>query len=257
LIKQISVKAKWACSLVFCLVVAAALIGSVTGKQAPKAGAQESGMSEAGPPGSYLFRTEIEVTNNSTIASRNVTVVVPLPENDSPYQTTSLKKVNYDIVSSSGRMSTFHIGDLAPGEVKTIVADFEINVSPIPVDLSNEIVAKAREAFDQFAGSGNCRELAHGFIKASGDMGIMAREVVGFARSDIGQPMSSGSLKGTRHSWAEFHVDGYGWVPVDLTFQYFGSFPQASHIIEGYSVDPIKINSSGGSLSAIWSNSIL
>jgi transglutaminase-like putative cysteine protease len=69
--------------------------------------------------------------------------------------------------------------------------------------------------------------------------------------------MTSGSLQGSRHSWAEFYVDGLGWVPVDLTFQYFGAFPHTSHVVESYGDQSIKVNYSGGSLGASWSNSIL
>jgi hypothetical protein len=202
------------------------------------------------------FRIQVAVTNNGTSASRNVSVSVPMLENNSPYQTTTLKSVNYSIASSSGRLSTFNIGDLAPGETKTIVADFNVSVRPVSINSSNDTVEKARQAYNQYAGSGNCRTLALGFISKCREMGITAREVVGFARPQRGV-MTSGSLQGSRHSWAEFYVDGLGWVPVDLTFQYFGSFPQASHVIEGYGDQSIKVNYTGGSLGASWSNSIL
>jgi len=209
-----------------------------------------------GSAGNYTFRMEVAVTNNGSSTSNNVTVAVPLLENRSPYQETSLKSVNYNIVSTSGRVSTFSLGDLAPGETKTIRADFDIRVRPVAISSTNETVEKARQAYEMYAGSGNCRTLARAFINKSQEMGINAREVIGFARPQRGA-MTSGSLAGTRHSWAEFEVPGVGWFPVDLTFQYFGELPHTSHIVESYSDQSIKVNYSGGSLSATWSNLIL
>lgn len=209
-----------------------------------------------GNTGKYTFRMEVKVTNNGSETSRGVTVSVPLLENSSPYQTTSLKSTNYNIVSSSGRVSTFSLGDLAPGESKTVTADFNVSVRTVSIKSSNETVEAARKIYERHAGSGNCRVLALGFIKEARAQGINAREVIGFARPQRGA-MTSGSLQGARHSWAEFYVDGLGWVPVDLTFHYFGGFPQTSHIVESYSDQSIKVNFTGGSLGATWSNAIL
>ncbi len=208
-----------------------------------------------GGTSNYTFRMEVEVSNIGSNTSRNVRVSVPLLENTSPYQTTTLRSVNYSSVSTSGRVHTFNIGDLPPGQTKTIVAEFDIAVRTVSINSSNETVEKARQAYNQYAGSGNCRTLARGFISKARELGIQAREVIGFARPQRG-PMTSGSLAGTRHSWAEFYVDGLGWVPVDLTFQYFGELPHPSHIVESYSDQSIRVNYTGGSLSATWSNAI-
>ncbi len=205
---------------------------------------------------SYTFRMEVVVTNNGSDTSRNVNVSVPLLENRSPYQTTTLKTVNYEIVSSSGRVSTFNIGDLVPGESKTITADFDITVRTVSLNSSNATVELARQAYEKHKGSGNCRDLALAFIKESESLGITAREVIGFARPQRGE-MISGSLQGFRHSWAEFYVEELGWVPVDLTFHYFGTFPQTSHVVESYGDQSLRVNYTGGSLSASWSNMIL
>ncbi len=204
---------------------------------------------------SFTFRTEVALTNNGSSISENVRVSVPLLENRSPYQTTTLRSVNYNVVSTSGRVSTFDLGNLAPGETKTIVADFDVALRTVSLNSSNETIAKARQAFDQYKGSGNCRTLALGFISKCRELGIEAREVIGYARPEHG-PMTAGSLAGTRHSWAEFYVDGLGWVPVDLTFKYFGEFPHHSHVVESYSDESIRVNFNGGSLSATWSNAI-
>jgi len=208
-----------------------------------------------GGTSNYTFRMEVDVTNNGSNTSRNVRVSVPLLENNSPYQTTTLRSVNYSSVSTSGRVHTFNIGDLSPGQTKTIVAEFDIAVRTVSINSSNETVEKARKAYEEYAGSGNCRTLARGFINKSRELGIQAREVIGFARSQRG-PMTPGSLAGTRHSWAEFYVEGSGWFPVDLTFQYFGELPHPSHVVESYSDQSIRVNYTGGSLSATWSNAI-
>ncbi len=208
-----------------------------------------------GQTNDYNFRTEVKVTNNGSSPSKNVTVSVPLLENNSSYQTTTLLSVNYDVISNSGRVSTFNLGDLAPGESKTIIADFKVSLRTVSLNSSNDTIDKARKAYDLFAGEGNCRELARAFISKCHEMGINAREVVGYARPRRGA-MTAGSLEGCRHSWAEFYDDSLGWVPVDLTFQYFGGFPQTSHVVESYGDQSIKVNFTGGNLSASWSNSV-
>ncbi len=205
---------------------------------------------------SYTFRMEVRLTNSGSDTAQNVRVAVPMLENNSPYQTTSLKSVNYSAVSSSGRVTTFNVGDIAPGKSKTIIADFNINVKTVSINSSNETVEKARTAYEKYAGSGNCRTLARGFISECQAMGLKSREVVGFARPQRGA-MTAGSLQGSRHSWAEFYVDGVGWIPVDLTFKYFGELPHTSHIIESYGDKSLQVNFTGGKLSASWSNAIL
>jgi hypothetical protein len=209
-----------------------------------------------GTSANYVFRMEVKVTNNGSETAKNVNVSVPLLENSSPYQTTKLKSANYGILSSSGRVSTFNLGDIASGETKVIVVDFDINIRTLSLNSSNETVEKARKIYEQHAGDGNCRDLALAFISKSREQGINAREVIGFARTQRGA-MTSGSLQGSRHSWAEFYVDGLGWVPVDLTFQYFGTFPHTSHIVESYSDQSIKVTYTGGSLAASWSNAVM
>ncbi len=209
-----------------------------------------------GSSANYVFRMEVKVSNNGSETAKNVNVSVPLLENSSPYQTTSLRSVNFEIVSSSGRVSTFNLGDINPGETKTIIADFDVNVRSLSLNSSNETIDRARKIYEQYAGSGNCRDLALAFINKCREQGITAREVIGFARTQRGA-MTSGSLQGYRHSWAEIYVEGLGWVPVDLTFQYFGAFPHTSHIVESYSDQSIKVTYTGGSLSASWSNAVM
>ncbi len=209
-----------------------------------------------GVSANYVFRMEVKVSNNGSETARDVMVSVPLLENNSPYQATGLRSVNFDVIGSSGRVSTFNLGDIAPGEVKTITADFDVTARSFSLNSSNETLDRARKIFDQVAGSGNCRDLALAFISKCREQGITAREVIGFARTQRGS-MTSGSLQGCRHSWAEINVEGLGWVPVDLTFKHFGAFPHTSHIVESYGDQSIKVTYTGGSLSAGWSNAIL
>lgn len=209
-----------------------------------------------GSSASYIFRMEVKVSNNGSEKASNVNVSVPLLENNSPYQTTILRSANYEIVSSSGRVSTFNLGDIASGETKTIVVDFDLNIRTLSISSSNATIDQARIIYEQYAGSGNCRDLALAFISKCREQGITAREVIGFARPQRGA-MAVGSLQGCRHSWAEFYVDELGWVPVDLTFQYFGALPHTSHLVESYSDQSIKVTYTGGSLSASWSNAVM
>jgi hypothetical protein len=199
---------------------------------------------------------EVVVTNKGSEVSEGVTVHLPMLENSSPYQSTSLQSTSYSIESTSGRVSTFNIGNLEPGESKSIIADYSITVRPVSVKSTNDTIEKARQAYNQFAGSGNCYKLASGFVSRCKEMGLKARVVNGFARPQSGD-MTAGSLQGYRHSWAEFYVDGLGWVPVDLTFRYFAGLPYASHIVETYKDQSIKINFTGGDLSVSWLNSVL
>lgn len=205
---------------------------------------------------SVRFRVEVDVTNNSGEVSNNIQVDVPLPENSSPYQTTSLTSTNYPIVTSSGRVSTFHIGELSPGETKTIVVDYSMTLRPVSINSTNNTVEIARQAYNKYAGSGNCHTLAVAFVNHCTGQGLKARVVTGFARPQRTN-ITTGSLAGFRHSWAEFYVDDLGWVPVDLTFKYFGHLPHASHVVETYNDQSIRVRFQGGSIGAVWKNSII
>ncbi len=202
------------------------------------------------------FRVEVEITNNGNEVSKNIRVSVPLPENDSPYQTTSLISTNYPAISSTGRVSTFNVGDLSPGETKAVVVDYNMSMRPVSINSTNDTVEIARQAYNKYAGSGNCYKLAVAFVNQCNSQGVDARVVTGYARTQRTN-MTPGSLAGFRHSWAEFYVEGLGWVPVDLTFRYFGEFPYASHVVETYNDESIRVRFQGGSLGAVWKNSII
>ncbi len=202
------------------------------------------------------FRSEVQLTNTGSEAARHVRVSLPMLENNSPYQTTTLVSTNYEVVSTSGRICNFSVGEIQPGETVSVIANYTITIRPVSINSTNETVEKAREIFQKHAGSGNCYTLAAAFVRDAKASGLKARVVNGFKRSQSGH-IASGSLSGSRHSWAEFYVDGLGWVPVDLTFNYFADFPYASHIVETYADKNVSIYNNGGNLEVVWENSVL
>ena len=203
------------------------------------------------------FRTEVEATNTGSETATRVSIGLPLLENNSPYQKTTRTGTNYPIESQSGRTATFNIGELEPGETKTVVVDYKITIRPVSISSTNETVEKARIAYDKYAGSGNCHTLAVGFVNHAKSMGLDARVVTGYKRRGSGD-ITPGSLSGARHSWAEFRVDGLGWVPVDLTHMYFARIPHASHVVETYSANHfLRIGYSGGNITTEWRNMIM
>lgn len=209
-----------------------------------------------GAPHRVSFRTEVKLTNSGNEAAEYLWVDLPLLENSSPYQSNTLQGTNYAIDSREGRVASFFIGDLAPGETKKVAVDYLVTIRPVSLSSSNDTVEKARQAYRQYARSGNCRALATGFVGRCRELGVTARLVNGFTRSQRAL-LAPGSLKGCRHSWAEFYVDGLGWVPVDLTFGYFADFPIASHLVESYDDQSVRVNYLGGKVEAIWENMIL
>ncbi|HOP69734.1 MAG: transglutaminase domain-containing protein [Dethiobacteria bacterium] len=210
-----------------------------------------------GPSYKVKFRTEVKVTNTGSETTKNIRLQLPMLENDSPYQTTVLTGTSHPIVSTSGRVGLFHLGDLEPGESVVLAVNYDITIRPVSIKSTNETIELARQAFNATPGNGNCHALSLVFVDKARSMGLTARVVTGFKRPQSGN-IAPGSLAGVRHSWAEFYVDGLGWVPVDLTFRYFASFPHASHVVETYTADqPIRINYKGGDLQATWSNFIL
>ncbi len=201
------------------------------------------------------FSSQVHLTNTGSERAQNVWVDIPMLENSSPYQETRLQSTNYELAYMTGRVGSFGIGSIEPGETVVITTNYSITIRPVSIKSSNETVEKARQAYQQFAGSGNCFQLASGFVGRCREMGLNARLVNGFARSHGN--IAPGSLEGWRHSWAEFHVDGLGWVPVDLTFKYFADFPYASHVVETYADQSVKVYYLGGKISVKWQNMIL
>jgi hypothetical protein len=66
-------------------------------------------------------------------------------------------------------------------------------------------------------GTGDCSEYSYLFVALSRAAGIPARVQTGFAFSYVGQTVENG------HMWAEYYLEGYGWIPVDATWKQFDS----------------------------------
>ncbi len=199
---------------------------------------------------SYRVRTSVIVTNKGSETADSIIITLPFYESGSSQQTVTLRETSHEVDGN-----TFYIGSLDSGSEVVVWAEFDIVVRTVSLERGGKEVDRAFEIYNRYKGSGNCRDLALQFINDCGKEGITAREVVGYARPQRGN-MTVGDLKGCRHSWAEFYVEGIGWIPVDLTFGYFGDFPHHSHIIEGYGDRSIKVNYSGGDLSAVWVNEV-
>ena len=94
----------------------------------------------------YRFRAEVIITNKGSEVSQDVKVHLPMLENNSPYQTTALQSTNFDVVSTAGRISTFHLGEIQPGESKSLVADYAITLRSVSIKSTNNPL-KARQAY--------------------------------------------------------------------------------------------------------------
>lgn len=208
-----------------------------------------------GEPLRLGFRSEVIIINNGKVVAENIRVDLPLLESSSPYQETLLQATSDHIVSTTGQLATFGIGDLQPGETRIISCDYSITILPVSISFTSETVEKARQAYQEYAGSGNCLALATAFVNRCEEMGLTARVVYGYAMPERSE-IITGPLAGNRHSWAEFYLEGLGWVPVDLTFEYFGDLSHASHVIETYVDQSLKVYHLGGILEVSWQNSI-
>ena len=230
--------------------------------QRKKASRPKTGQQPSGPPSflwgcahRVIFSSQVQLTNSGKVKAENIWVDLPMLENSSPYQETRLKSTNFEPAYMTGRVGSFGVGDLAPGEAVVIKCDYEITMRPLELKSTNETVEKARQIFELSSGSGNCGELARGFVRRCRDKGIKARLVKGYAGTGVGK-IAPGNLKGRRHSWAEFYIDGLGWVPVDLTFGYFAALPHASHVVETYADKAVKVYHLGGKVDLKWVNQI-
>lgn len=193
----------------------------------------------------YSLKTMVIVTNKSDAPARNVTVSIPLLENDSPYSIATVK---------SGSQMTY-IDEIPPRASHTVIIEYDVElIRPMVKDRRSDDYILAYWYFDKHKGSGNCRDLTRAYIADLHKAGFEAREVVGWARPKRGD-MTAGDLRGSRHSWAEVKIKGR-WLPVDLTFGYFGEFPHTSHIVDGYEDRGVSIKHTGGRLTASWFNGV-
>jgi hypothetical protein len=64
-------------------------------------------------------------------------------------------------------------------------------------------------------GKAHCGEYAVAFVRLCREAGVPARRCAGFALSNDLKKKEEISVSG--HNWAEFYVEGIGWIPVDPT----------------------------------------
>jgi len=61
----------------------------------------------------------------------------------------------------------------------------------------------------------HCGEYAFSFVRLCREVGVPARRCAGFAFSEDPKKKNETTVSG--HNWAEFYVEGIGWIPVDPT----------------------------------------
>jgi hypothetical protein len=69
-------------------------------------------------------------------------------------------------------------------------------------------------------GTGDCSEYSYLFVALCRAVGIPARVNVGFGFQGSQESVVEG------HMWAEYYLQGYGWVPVDLTWNVFDAIDE-------------------------------
>ncbi len=191
------------------------------------------------------MKSIVVVTNVGTETATGITVKIPLLQNDSIYSQATLR---------SGKGETY-IEDIPAGATVSVIVEYDIMLTkPTATDKLSRDYRIAYSYYHRHKGSGNCRDLTRAYIADLHNVGMEAREVIGWARPKRGD-MTAGDLRGSRHSWAEVKINGR-WLPVDLTFGYFGEFPHKSHIVDGYEDRSVKVNYKGGRLIASWINEV-
>ena len=119
-------------------------------------------------------------------------------------------------------------------------------------------------------GKGVCEDYASLFVALSRAAGIPARVVNGYAdprgTGDVWNlsPGKTLPMAGYRHAWAEFYVEGKGWLPADPTFEsapnsfkYFATIPIGGYIAQNYLDQNIRARFQGGQLSVTWEESLV
>ena len=141
-------------------------------------------------------------------------------------------------------------------------AAFEFTRSSLSYNMSSPAVNQGALAGLQ-AGSGCCEEFASLFVAICRAAGVPARVVNGYAndRYELAQDSNPINLAGRRHQWAEFYLDGRGWIPVDPTMSndansMFGELPAGSYVAENYGDDKVKGTYKGGKLSISFQDQV-
>lgn len=112
-------------------------------------------------------------------------------------------------------------------------------------------------------GSGCCEEYASLFVAVCRASGVPARIVNGYAndQDELAQDAQPMNMSGRRHQWAEFYVDGKGWIPVDPTLsnetrQVFGQLPTGCYVAENYGDNKVTGKYRGGKLAVKFQDKV-
>jgi hypothetical protein len=68
--------------------------------------------------------------------------------------------------------------------------------------------------------TGDCSEYSYLFVALCRAAGIPARVETGFSFHNLNEKTSDG------HMWAEYYLEGYGWIPADPTWQLFDALDE-------------------------------
>jgi transglutaminase-like putative cysteine protease len=109
--------------------------------------------------------------------------------------------------------------------------------------------------------SGVCEDFATLSAALARAAGIPARVVYGYADTGTRWPQAgSFALRGFRHAWVEYYLQGRGWVPAEPTRSrtnlYFGTLPHNRYIAQNYNDISLRANYRGGKLAITWSDSL-
>lgn len=117
--------------------------------------------------------------------------------------------------------------------------------------------------------TGVCEDYAALFVALCRAEKIPARPVYGYTNPQGWEEVSSTgpekalSLKGCRHCWAEFYLEGLGWLPADPTLNtcngdhlYFAALPHAGHLAQNYADMPLEVRFQGGQIDITWENKL-
>lgn len=106
------------------------------------------------------------------------------------------------------------------------------------------------------AKAGVCEEFASLFVATCRASGVPARIVNGYASdvSELAGEDDAANLTGRRHQWAEFYLEGKGWIPADPTLTncfnpMFGELPAGYYLAQNYGDSPIRGSYRGGQVS--------
>lgn len=130
------------------------------------------------------------------------------------------------------------LGHDAPESKARAIYDYLINTMTYDKTVPGWGQGDSERACD--VASGNCTDFHSLFLSLARAEGIPARFVIGFPiKSD-----AEGSIPGY-HCWAEFHVSGKGWIPVDASDASKSSDPKRRDYLFG-NLDPDRIQFTTG-----------